>query len=244
MALWDNTAKSLVTSVKHQYWAEDKKLGEGVESGTMGGPRGVCRGTNAGAARGLPGQAPRRGPMQQAQGMNCDRAALSTRAQALGEFGPAWFMPGLLPSMCIKPGESSEAVPGAGSCSVGCWWQLLVSVPRAVTCVSLALSGSGSQAPQDVLAVAWYHGTVGNQTALSVAALSSPSSSQCKQKMTSKYNKMPTAEPSGAGSHSEIAPGCPDTCSPHHPMASPPSSLHSTHHSCLNQGLQGWCPGL
>lgn len=95
-----------------------------------------------------------RGPMQRTQATTCDRAAPCTHAQALGESGPAWFMPGLLPSMCLKPGESSEALPGAGSCSVGCWWQLLVSVPRAVTCVSLALSGSGSQAPQDVLAVA------------------------------------------------------------------------------------------
>lgn len=57
MGLWDNTTKSLVTRIKHQYWAEDKKLGKRVEKGIARGPRGVCRGTSAGAARALQGQA-------------------------------------------------------------------------------------------------------------------------------------------------------------------------------------------
>ena len=86
--------------------------------------------------------------------MNSDRTALDTHPQAPAESDPAWFVPGLLLNVCIRPGESSEALAGAGSCFGGCWGQLLVPIPGAVTCVSLALHGSGSWVPRGVLAAA------------------------------------------------------------------------------------------
>lgn len=116
MGLWDNTVKSLVTSVKHQYRAEDKKLKEGVERSLQEAPEERAKAWVLVQPERCQGKHHWQGPLQRTQAMNCDCTTLDAHPQAPAESGTAWFVPGLLLSMCIRPREPHEALAGAGWC--------------------------------------------------------------------------------------------------------------------------------
>ena len=62
--------------------------------------------------------------------MDCDLTSLAAYPRAPAEPGPAWLVPGLLPSVPARCGGWSEASPGAGWCFGGCRRQLSVPVPE------------------------------------------------------------------------------------------------------------------
>lgn len=172
----------------------------------------MCRGTSAGAARALQGQAPLSWPIT-TQAMNCDQTTLNTHPQAAAESGPDWFTPGLLLSVCIRPEDSSEALGGTGSCFGGCWWQFLVPIPGAVASVPWPCLVQASGRLRSC--VIWWASRKLDFCLCRFLIQPIKFSAQAEDDFRVKQN---------ACQRAIRASKRPGTCSPHHPMASLPSS--------------------
>lgn len=202
-----------------------------MEKDIARGPRGVCRGTSAGAARALQGQAPLSWPIT-TQAMNCDQTTLNTHPQAAAESGPGWFTPGLLLSVCIRPEDSSEALGGTGSCFGGCWWQFLVPIPGAVTSVPWPCLVQASGHLRSC--VIWWASRKLNCCLCRFLIQPIKFSAQAEDDFRVKQNACHRASelPNTQARAALITPW--HLCHP----------LHSTYHCQLRRGLHGWCPGF
>jgi len=89
--------------------------------------------------------------------MHCDCSTLTAQLWVQTESGPISLMSGLLQRASARLEEERAFVLGAGLCFGHCWQRLLLPVPTAITCISLACLGPHRVHVQQQRWAGWGH---------------------------------------------------------------------------------------